>query len=280
MALPSIDLGAMERIERKQANRRLAHYLCETMAAVLPRLPSEPECVPGFVDVASVNATTEQFDQGRQYSIHIMISFLLGLNWEHDPAYVLVPLIFSDEGMAEDSRLDMALNTAIKLRQQLESVQSNMHAVTLETLFIPIEQLNQHDMWSAFQRLAELRGVVDAQDVLHILTLYEADACEYFGLPPIKRKKLTAYERLGYEQMGIPLPLPTDELKDMDRDSLILLTHHVLLAASFGRFYHINPLLQALHQSLNHAANLPARTSALVTFLQHHQNTLTEPAHG
>lgn len=278
MALPTLDLEAMERIERKQTDRRLAVYLCETMSKVLPRLPTEAPCVAGFVEEAGLNATHQGFDQGRQYSTHIMISFLLGLNWQSDPVYDVVPLILDDRGLAEDVRLNMALNTAIKLRQQLEVVQPKMHAITLETLLIPLDDLSLRDMWSAFQRLAELRGVVDAQAVLHLLTLYEADACTHLGLPAIKRKILTAYERLGYQHMGLPLPLPTDELKGLERDSLILLTQHVLLALSLGRFQHMNPLFQPLHQSLGDTTSLSARTTVLVAFLRQHQKALTEEA--
>lgn len=280
MALNTLNLGAMERIEREQANRRLTRYLCQTLAAVIPRLPSQPDCVQGLVNQAGVNATAAGCDQGKPYSSHITLSFLLGLHWERDPTYAQVALILEDSGMEQDVRLDMAINTAIKLRRQLESVQCSMHEVTLDILSIPSENLGHDAIWSAFQRLAALRGVLKAEDVLQLFMLYEADACKFLELAPIKRKAPTAYEYRIYQEMGLPLPLPTDDLHRVARTSLVLLTHHLLLAASFGRFYHLNPLLKALHRALDEVTDLSARSHALATFLRQHQNVLMEAEHG
>lgn len=280
MALNTLDLSAMERIEREQANRRLTRYLCQTLAAVIPRLPSQPDCVQGLVDQAGINATAAGCDQGKPYSSHITLSVLLGLHWERDPAYAQVALILDDSGMEQDMRLDMAVNTAIKLRRQLESVQYSMHEVSLDILSIPSEKLGHDAIWSAFQQLAALRGVLKAADVLQLFTLYEADACEFLGLAPIKRKALTAYEYRIYQEMGLPVPLPTDDLHGVARTSLLLLTHHLLLAASFGRFYHLNPLLKTLHRALDEVTDLSARSHALASFLRQHQNVLMEADHG
>ena len=280
MALATLDLSVMERVEREQANRRLARYLCETLAAVLPRLPSAAQYVPRFVALAGANATSAGFDQGRQYSSHIMLSFLLGLHWQRDPAHRLVALILEDPGMAQDLRLDLALNTAIKQRRELESVLPMMHDISLVILGTPFEKLTPDAMWLGFQRLVEQRGVVDAQEVLQLFTRYEADALEHLKLAPIKRKQLTAYERWLHKELDIPIPAPTEDLQDMEHSSLIHLTHHVLLAASFGRFYALNPLLAPLHHALSDESSLSMQNRALATFLQQHQHALTEPAHG
>lgn len=80
--------------------------------------------------------------------------------------------------------------------------------------------------------------------------------------------------------MGLPVPQPTEDLHGVARTSLVRLTHHLLLAASFGRFYHLNPLLKTLHRALDEVTNLPARSHALATFLRQHQNVLMEAAHG
>ncbi|WP_047285194.1 hypothetical protein [Pseudomonas protegens] len=280
MPLNALDLSAMERIEREQANRRLTCYLCETLAAVIPRIPSKPDCMQGLVNQAGVDATVAGYDQGKPYSSHITLSVLLGLHWERDPTYAQVALILEDPGMEQDVRLDMAVNTAIKLRRQLESVQCSMHEVTLDILSIPSEKLGHDAIWSAFQRLAALRGVLKAAEVLQLFMLYEADAYEFLGLAPIKRKVLTAYEYRIYQEMGLPVPQPTEDLHGVARTSLVRLTHHLLLAASFGRFYHLNPLLKTLHRALDEVTNLPARSHALATFLRQHQNVLMEAAHG
>lgn len=121
MMLNAINLDIMERLARKQADLRLSRYLCDTLAPLLPRLPSIPQCMPAFVEAAGKEAIAAGYSNGRQYSTHVSLSLLLGLGWQNDIHQATLNPILTAAGLPEPTRLNLAINTAITLRQQTDA---------------------------------------------------------------------------------------------------------------------------------------------------------------
>lgn len=276
MMLNTIDLQAMERVARSQANRRLSRYLCDVMAPVLPRLPCTPEYVPAFVETAGKEAFAAGYEKGRQYSTHITVSFLLGLGWDRDVHHAALEPVLTDPGMDFSTRMDMAMNTAIALRRQTENALPDMHLLFLDLLNTPYEKLQSKDIWAAFRHSALLRGLNDPKYIQKLYELYEADALHSLGIPPIERRHYSAYELAGIRYMGGKIPQPGDDLHFLEPYQLAQLSCYVLLALSLGRFFYLNPLYGALHNVLKEVAEPARYYPHLKSFLLQHRQTLLE----
>lgn len=278
MVLNAINLDIMDRLARKQADRQLSRYLCDTLAPLLPRLPSTAQCLPAFVEKAGKEATAAGYSDGRQYSTHVTLSLLLGLGWQNDIHQATLNPILTAAGFPEPTRLNLAINTAITLRQQIERVMPQTHQIFLTLLSLNPSVLRAENIWRAFEQSASLYGINTPQRILALFEIYEADALRQLALPAVKRRKYSAYEQLGIRQMTGNMPLPSDDLQHLQLSQLLYLGHHVLLALSFGRFFYDNPLFTVLHDGLYQKADLRQTCHFLLQFLQQHQHTLMEEA--
>ncbi|ROP58141.1 hypothetical protein EDF81_3304 [Enterobacter sp. BIGb0383] len=274
MILHPVSLEAMDNVAQKLADKKLARYLCETQAPILRCLPGDPDAVPNFVAIARKDAIAAGFEHGRKYSTHVLISFLLGPGWENDLPWEALQPVFDDTGMPLLTRLDMAVNRATLLRQQIDKNLPSMHMVFQHFLQTAAHSLSAEDIWPAFSQMAVLRGVQTPARLQRLFTTLEADALALLHLPPIARRKYSAYDLAGLRHMGRAVPLPTEGLHILNPQQLSGFIYHILLALSFGRFYRRNPLFTTLHRLLKQP---PQQHNALLRqFLQGHQNTLRE----
>ncbi|MFP1816856.1 hypothetical protein ACLEC2_13810 [Lonsdalea quercina] len=278
MALNPIDLDVMARLARKQADLRLSRYLCDTLSPLLPRLPSTSQCMPAFVEVAGKEAIAAGYRDGRQYSTHVTLSVLLGLGWQNDIHHATLNPILTAPGLPEQIRLNLALNTAITLRQQAERVIPQAHQIFITQLSINTGELQAEDIWRTFEQSASLYGINTPQRRQTLFETYEADALRLQKLPPIERRKYSAYELLGMRHMTGRVLLPSDDLQHLQLKQLICLGHHVLLALSFGRFFYRNPLFTDLQNGLYQKPDPRLVCHFLLQFLQRHQRILREEA--
>ncbi|MFK1438041.1 hypothetical protein ACIU0H_30900 [Pseudomonas aeruginosa] len=277
--LPRIDLQALERVARDMANLELSKYLCSTMAAVLPRIPTTPEQVPHLVAMAGEQAFAAGYEQGRAYSIYVMICFLLGPGWEHDPGNTLVTQALADPGTDIDTRLNLALNQAIQQRQRLESTLPQM-LVRIEEMLAREDAALMESVWDDFRVWASWYGIVDEDPLLDLFESYEADAFRLYREEPPQRKRFTASQRRNAENLNWPLPQPADPYRELSPQVSQKIGRLVLLMMAYGRNFARNPLLKALLQILAELPTLPQQKTALQAFLQQHRQALTEHSHG
>lgn len=276
--LNTIDLGSMERVARKQGNLRLSRYLCDTLSPLFPRLPSTQQYMPAFVEAAGKEAVAVGYSDGRQYSTHVTLSLLLGLGWQNDIHQARLNPILTAAELPEPVRLNVALNTAITLRQQTERVMPQAHQVFLTLLAINPDTLQAENIWRAFEQSTSLYGMTKPQRIQTLFEIYEADALRQLALPPMTRRRYTAYEQLGIRHMTGHSPLPSDDWQHLQTHQLLSLSHHILLALSFGRFFYCNPLFAVLHDGLYQKTEPRQNQQFLQQFLQQHQRTLMEEA--
>lgn len=280
MILNTIELEAMEQVARKQANRQLSRYLCETLAAVIPRLPSRPDYVEAFVGTAGTHAITAGFAEGKAYSTHIMLSFLLGLGWENDIAGGEISPVLADAGLPYSRRLDVAVNMAVAARLSLEKTSIQLHPVSLALLAIAPEKRGAADIWQTFSQLATLRGIHDVKQITRIYHLYEQDACRVLQLPMVEHRKVSAYDLAGMRYMGAKEPDPSDDLNHLSQQQLTMLAHFIILAMSFGRYFHANPLFADMHRVIDPVTDIQLSAFTLQQSLQQHLITLREDNDG
>lgn len=277
--LPRIDLQSMERVARDMANQELSKYLCSTMNAVFPRIPTAPQYVPHLVATAGELACAGGYEQGRAYSIYVMICFLLGPGWEHDPSNRLVTQALADPGTDIDTRLNLALNQAIQQRKRLESMLPQRLA-RIEEMLSREETALMEIVWDDFRGWASWYGIVEEDRVLDLFEIYEADAFRLHRRKPPQRKRLTASDRQTHARIHWPLPQPADPYREFAPLVSQVIGRLVLLAMAYGRTFYRNPLLQPLHQILAETSPPSLQTTALRAFLQQHRHALTEHSHG
>lgn len=275
MALPLLDLEAMGRASRADANRQLARYLRETMAPLVRRLPGDARHMDGFVAQAGEAAASLGYGEGRAYAFYVVTSFLLGLGWQSDPSCQGIEPILANPGLDMESRVSLAMQAAIREREQLESALPAMLGLVLETSPASPDRITLRDVWQVYTAVAKQRGL-SADLALACFETYEGDYRGRLGLPPVERKPLSAWERLGYQHMGIPLPSVADDVRDMDQRQVAGLGGHVLLAVIYGRHYLSHPLLRALHEALTEPGSLLERWQRWRAFLHDHQTILRE----
>jgi hypothetical protein len=208
-------------------------------------------------------------------NFYIIVSFLLGLGWQNDPAYLDIEPIVAHVGFDGESALTLALQAAIRKRQQLDASVTAMHDTVLDGLPAVPETVSLRDMWQVYDAVAKQRGL-PTDDALACYETYENDYRARLGLPPIQRQHLNAYQRLGYQHMGIPMPTTVDDIRDMNPQQVAELCTHVLLAVCYGRHYLTHPLHRALNRQLAEAATPRERWQRWRSFLQHHKTLLTE----
>ncbi|MFC3393921.1 hypothetical protein [Brenneria rubrifaciens] len=278
MALNPINLDVMARLARKQADHRLSRYLCNTLAPLLPRLPSTPQCMPAFVEAAGKEAIAVGYSDGRRYSTHVTLSLLLGLGWQNDIHHATLNPILTAAGLPEPTRLNLAINTAITLRQQTERVMPQAHQIFITLLSINPGALQAENIWRAFEQSASRYGINTPQRIQTLFETYETDALHQLKLPPVRRQQYSAYELLGMRHMTGRIRLPSDDLQHLQLNQLLCLGHHVLLALSFGRFFYCNPLFTVLHDGLYQKTDPRQICHFLLQFLRQHRRALMEEA--
>ncbi|WP_321870252.1 hypothetical protein [Paraburkholderia tropica] len=275
MALPAINLDAIREVARSDTNRQLVRYLRDTMLPVLHRLPGSARYLNDFVSMVAHAAASLGYGEGRAYTFYLTASFLLGPGWQNDPACLDIEPILAHPALDEESRLTLAMNTAIRKRQQLETALPSMLSLMLERLPDVAEKLSLREMWDVFDATAIQRDLsVEAARACY--EVYEGDYRQHAGLPPVERQTINAYQRLGYQHMGYPMPTAVDDIRDMDQSRIAGLTIHVLLALGYGRHYLTHPLLHDLHRTLADAQNPRERWLGWRAFLQNHKTLLAE----
>ncbi len=234
--------------------------------------------------VAAEHAVAAGYPDGRLFSVHVTISFLLGTRWSDDPFHAIVPRILSTPGLSLDDRLNMALSAAVRLRQELDAIQAQMHPTIIGVLTeITGDTPRLDDVWRSYRDLAHMRGIALHQtDALwDLYVAYETDACRLLGYAGIRRdERLNAYERLGYEHMRLRMPLPTDDYQTLDPRLRLALIQHVLLALVFGRHFRTNQLFRGLHDILAEPDQGSTRSAGLRSFLNQHLRVLGETPYG
>ncbi|WP_423762286.1 hypothetical protein [Burkholderia sp. NLJ2] len=279
MALLSIDRDRMAQAAMRDADRHLTRYICETLAPVLPRLPTQAELIPPFVRASGQRAIAAGFGENGLYNFHVLTDLLLGPYWERDPFYAdRFEKILDAPGMEQSARLALAMHAVIQTRQALERALPDLLDAALAPLKIHPEVLTPNDTWRAFQQIALARGV-HVFKIREWYEFYETEFRERHGLPPVKRHQLTAYAIIGYEAMGQPIPRPTEDIRDFDPHLTVAFNAYLLVTLIYGPFHRHNPLLARLNRILDDTGHLGAFQAELARFLRAHQTALTEPPH-
>lgn len=277
MALLTIDREQLAQAATRDTDRQLIRYICDTLAPVLPRLPTQPELVAPFVRQAGQRAIATGFSEGGLYSFHILTDLLLGPYWEHEPFYATKFEKYLDApGMEQSTRIALAMNAVIETRQELDAMLPKMIDAAIVPLSIHSELLKPEDTWLAFQQIARARGM-ESYKVLPLFEDFEAGFRKRNALPPIQRKRLSGYDELGYMAQGIPLPKPSDDIHGFTPLQMVAFNASLLLGLIYGSFRH-NPLLAGLFRIIDDTSHLNVLQHKLKSFLLSHQKALTENA--
>lgn len=279
MPLPVIDLQAMALASRREVERKLTRYLCDTLGWALPRVSTTPAHVADFVNGAASIADRADCREGHAFSVHILISFLAGVGWADDPACSTLRAAFHATGLAFDTRLDLTLQRAIQLRQQHEQAQPLMHGISATLLLARSDSLTEESLWSALLRMMTHRGL-EPGSAKALYLRYEADGCRRHKLPVPPHQVLDGAQEQAYRYYAKRLPQPSDDLLNLAALPRMLLLEHILLAITFGRFFYVNPLLGALHACATQDPSLSERPYVLQAFLDAHTRALTGSSHG
>ncbi|MFD4836910.1 hypothetical protein ACFWP0_05335 [Achromobacter sp. NPDC058515] len=275
MALLSINRELLASAAAREADRQLVRYIRETLAPILPRLPTRPDLVAPFVHEAGQAAVLAGYGAGRSYSFHVMADLLLGPRWQAEPQYSRIARILDDPGMAQDTRLTLAMNAVIEARQELEAALPAMLDAALATLAIHWEALSPRDTWNALFQMARARGVRH-HDIRALFDVYEAGFRAGNGLRPSRSHPVSGYAILGYEALGRPIPPPDDDFRDYTPRLAVAFNAQVLLAQLYGLFHRDNALLSDLRRIAADTSNLGEHQAELTHFLRSHRRALTE----
>ncbi|MGV8401398.1 hypothetical protein ACV33W_19440 [Pseudomonas aeruginosa] len=278
MALLSIDREQFAQAAIRDTDRQLIQYICDTLAPVLPRLPALPELVGPFVRKAGREAIKSGFGEGGLYSFHILTSLLLGPSWELNPSYKgKFEQYLDTPDMEQSARITLALDAVIDERQKLEAALPKMIDIAVESLSIRPERLGSEDIWNSFQRMASAR-VASPRQVRPLFEHFEAGFRRGNGLPPIHREKLRGDIEVAYTAQGIPLPKPSDAIRDLSLIQVMHFNGSLLLALNYGPSFSNNLFLAGLVQRLDSINQPDVYQHELKEFLLSHRRALTENA--
>lgn len=276
MALLTIDRKQLERAATLETDRQLIRYIRDTLGPVLPRLPAQPELIGPFVQKAGREAIESGYGDGGQYSFHILTSLLLGSSWEHHSFYTgRFEKYLDTPGMEQSARITLALGAVIDARQALEAVLPRLIDAAVESLGIYPERFKPEDIWNTFQHMAHARGFQPRQ-VLPLFEHFEAGFRKGNGLPPIRREKLAGHVEVGYIAQGIPLPKPSDAIRDLNSLQLMNFNGSLLLALIYGPAFNYNLFFNGLLQTLDSTNQPDVYQHELKEFLLSHRRALAE----
>ncbi|MHC9238687.1 hypothetical protein [Pseudomonas aeruginosa] len=278
--LLNIDRERLAHAATLETDRQLVRYICGPLAPLLPRLPTQPERIAPFVQRAGPEAIAAGFADGGLYGWHILTDLLLGRNWERSPFHAdrRFESILDAPGLRQEVRIVLAMNAVIDARQALEEALPGMIDAALVPLSLHPEVLTPKDTWLAFEQIASLRGL-RWFEIESLFETYEAGFRKAHGLPPIERRKLSGYDRMGYESMGIPLPLPYDDIQ-FSPFQTVCFNAALLLELLYGPSRHENPLLEDLTRLAADTSHLGVLQYQLKQFLLSHRKALTEDLNG
>ncbi len=275
MALLIVDREQFARAAMLDADRQLVRYISETLAPLLPRLPTQLECIEPFVKKAGREAIDRGFGEGSQYSFHILTDLLLGPYWERHPFYTgRFEKYLDAPGMEQGDRITLATNAVIDARVALEAVLPGMLDAAIESLNIHPKRIKPADIWNTFQHIAHARGF-EAHHVLPLFEQYEAGFRKANGLPAIQRKTLSGAVELAYTAQGIPLPQPSDDIRDLTPHQLMEFNVSLLLALIYGPYFHGNLLISKLLRIIK-SPDSNIYQGGVKDFLLSHRRALTE----
>ena len=276
MALLTLNRKQLEQAAIRDTDRQLIHYICGSLSAVLPRLPASQELIGPYVQKAGRQAIESGYGDGDYYSFHILTGLLLGPLWDQDPFFLGKLHKYLDApGMAPGARIALAMDAVLDTRRALEVVLPELIDVAVQSLSIPPERFTPGHIWSAFERMAHIRGCQPHQ-VLPLFERFETGFRLGNGLPPVRREKLPGHIEVAYMAQGIPLPKPSDAIRDLDPLQLQNFHGSLLLALIYGQSFSENLFLVRLVQTLD-AASQPHRCQHdLKGFLLSHREALME----
>ncbi|EDW2056460.1 hypothetical protein S518_004342 [Salmonella enterica subsp. enterica] len=280
MALLTISREQLTRAATLDTDRQLVHYICDTLAPVLPRIPAQPGQIGPFVRQAGQDAIQRGFGEGGYYGFHILADLLLGPFWERHPFYAGKFEKYLDApGMEQSARITLALKAVIDTRRALETILPRMIAGALWSLNIHPDLLTPEDVWNAFQRTADARRIAP-HHVLPLFEKYETGFRKANGLPPVQRRQLTGNDILAAEAQGLPLPKPSDDIHGLSPLILAQFNGCLQLALIYGPYFSKNPFLAELLRTLEAARQQAVYQHELKSFLLSLQQALTENADG
>lgn len=276
MALLTLNRKQLELAATRETDRQLNQYICGSLTALLPRLPAAKALIPTYVQKAGRQAIESGFGEGGYYSFHVLTGLLLGPSWDQDPFFLgRFDRYLDAPGMEPGARIALAMNAVLDTRRALEAVLPELIDVAVQSLSIPPERFTPEHIWLVFERMAHIRGC-QSHLVLPLFERFEAGFRLGNGLPPIRREKLPGHIEVAYEAQGIPLPKPSDAIRDLDRLQLQNFHGSLLLAVIYGQSFSNNLFLVRLVQTLDAASQPYEYQHHLKGFLRTHREALME----
>ncbi|AVJ25963.1 hypothetical protein [Achromobacter spanius] len=276
MALLTLNRKHLELAATRETDRQLIQYIRGALAAVLPRLPASQALIPPYVQKAGRHAIESGFGEGGYYSFHILTGLLLGPSWDRDPFLLRRFDEYLDApGMEPGARIALAMDAVLDTRRALEAALPELIDVAVQSLSIPPERFTPEHIWLAFERMAHIRGCQPHQ-ILPLFERFETGFRLGNGLPPVHREKLPGHIQVAYEAQGIPLPKPSDAIRDLDRLQLQNFHGSLLLALIYGQSFSNNLFLVRIVQKLDAALQPPDYQHELKGFLRSHREALME----
>lgn len=277
MNLPGLKLDALKAASLRSINQRLSNLLLEALNDSLPRFHTRPEYVPMLVADAGALVSLSGYSWGREYGVLVVNHFLLGLGWWNDPSCKSLRSILNAPGLTQDEWLALLTVKALAYRSEWQCRLVSMHDITVGLLRLPDGQCDDEQLWRSLQQVLSLRDIPD--DEQHACyCCYEADACERYALPAINHVNLNDNEIRGYRYYGKRLPQPSDDLRNLPSLSRSRVLAHILLAITFGRHFHRNPLFTHWVAVIDDAGTAADLGQTLARQLANHQRALKEPS--
>lgn len=278
MALLTLNRKQFEQAAIHLTDRQLIRYIRGSLSAVLPRLPASQALIQPYVQKAGRQAIESGFGEGAYYSFHILTGLLLGPLWDRDPLFLgKFDRYLDAPGMEPGAGIALAMDAVLDTRRALEAVLPDLIEVAVQSLSIPPERFTPQHIWRAFERMAHIRGCQPHQ-ILPLFERFEAGFRLSNGLPPIRREKLPGHIEVAYEAQGIPLPKPSDAIRDLNRLELLNFHGSLLLALIYGHSFSENLFLDHLVQTLDAASQPLDYQRDLQGFLLSHRDALMEKA--
>lgn len=276
MALLTLNRRQLELAATRETDRQLVQYIRGALAAVLPRLPAPQALIEPYVQAAGRQAIESGFCEGGYYSFHILTGLLLGPLWDQDPFFLgRIDKYLDAPGMEPGACIALAMDAVLDTRRALEAVLPELIDVAEQSLSIPPERFTPGHTWLVFERMAHIRGCQPHQ-ILPLFERFETGFRLGNGLPPIRREWLPGHIQVAYEAQGIPLPKPSDAIRDLDRLHLQNFHGSLLLGLIYGQSFSTNLFLVRLVQTLDAASQPHDYQHHLKGFLLSHREALME----
>ena len=141
--LNKVDLQQFKNAKTGLFAEQMAEHISTHFVKLVASIPSNKESLLKFIQQVILSAQQKEIDSGRHLTLYILISLLLGLDWDKDPQYVHVNAILSDMYSSTDVRFSITLHHAIEERKNLLRVVSDIREVILEISLSSAEIIHQ-----------------------------------------------------------------------------------------------------------------------------------------